>query len=403
MKILVWHPVFALGGGCRLFVELVRTLAEHDGVQQVTVAFNEQYHESVTSSWPASVSQHRISTSDNIKPYLADHDVIYVPWPHGITPPAADRPTVCVYQDTILLDAYGGHSTAGFLNAQLATLKSTIASYDCMIVTSNYTKRRICALLPEVESAKIKVLPHIACDEHSNQPRGLDVLPTQDRTSREKAPYILYPANVAEHKNHVSLFAALSKRKRRDVKLVLCGYGTEAIGQPGLTENAYLNRLNKLIRDRQLVPGMDFEAHGYVDDPAVEALWRGALGLIMPTRAEGMGLPINEALNRRLPAIASDIPVLREHFSHRSNAILWVDQECPTELAMAWDTLCDEHAELIRKAQNNISSRVTWEQIGEETQRILRSAKSTNVKSRNSRYRVLDRLFRKPNHASRVA
>jgi iron complex outermembrane receptor protein len=41
---------------------------------------------------------------------------------------------------------------------------------------------------------------------------------------------LLYPANVSEHKNHLALMIALSKRQRTDTKLVLCGYGTEAIG-----------------------------------------------------------------------------------------------------------------------------------------------------------------------------
>lgn len=53
-----------------------------------------------------------------------------------------------------------------------------------------------------------------------------------------------------------------------------------------------------------------------VDDDRLDALYRGAIALIQPSRYEGFGLPILEAMARGCPVIASDLPVFREQFGH---------------------------------------------------------------------------------------
>ena len=231
---------------------------------------------------------------------------------------------------------------------------------------------------------RVSVLPHIASTAspssditNATKPLPSPVAQPASRFNQasNQPPYLLYPANVSEHKNHHSLLLALSKRHRADVQLVLCGYGTEVIGQPGLHDSPYINRLNKAIRDRGLQPGIDFVARGYVSDTEAEELLKHAMGLIMPTRAEGMGLPIHEALEQGLPVIASDIPVLREHYAPRSNAILWVDPDCPGDIARAWDSLCNRHSELVQTArESNIGSGVSWTDIGCHTVAILRQS-----------------------------
>ena len=50
----------------------------------------------------------------------------------------------------------------------------------------------------------------------------------------------------------------------------------------------------------------------YVPDAELEALWRLAGVAAFPTRAEGFGMPVLEALSRGVPVACSDLPVLRE-------------------------------------------------------------------------------------------
>lgn len=55
---------------------------------------------------------------------------------------------------------------------------------------------------------------------------------------------------------------------------------------------------------------------GPVSDQELATLLRGALALLMPSFAEGFGLPVAEALAAGTPVLASDLPALRETGGH---------------------------------------------------------------------------------------
>jgi glycosyltransferase involved in cell wall biosynthesis len=54
---------------------------------------------------------------------------------------------------------------------------------------------------------------------------------------------------------------------------------------------------------------------GHVSDDALDALYRGALALVVPSLLEGYGLPLREALARGVPAVVSDLPSFGEELS----------------------------------------------------------------------------------------
>ena len=54
---------------------------------------------------------------------------------------------------------------------------------------------------------------------------------------------------------------------------------------------------------------------GQVSDDELDALYRGALALVVPSLLEGYGLPLREALARGMPAVVSDLPVFGPELS----------------------------------------------------------------------------------------
>ncbi len=370
MKLLVWQPVYVLGGGLEVLRLIVAALGRHPAIDSITLTVNRRYSAAAMAPLATvrGLSIVRVDAGAWPATHAPGHDVAYIPWPHGTPQTPAALPKVCVFQDTILLDALGGHATKEFLEGMALGVRETVGYHDHVIVTSNYTRRRMLEIVGSIHADRIGVLPHMATAPAA---ASYDTAPLPWGV---RLPYLLYPANVSEHKNHETLLQALVHRQRRDVPVVFCGYGTEQIGGTALVEQAHLNRINRMIHDRGLRPGQDFRSLGYVDDPTANALLRQATALVMPTRAEGMGLPIHEAIDAGVPVICSDIEVLREHYDARSRAIRWVDPECPASIAAALDDACNHAEELRAAAADNQGCGRTWDDIAAATVAILREA-----------------------------
>jgi glycosyltransferase involved in cell wall biosynthesis len=374
MRLLVWQPVYVLGGGLEVLRRLVTALGRQPAIDTITLAVNRRYSAASLAPLMAGrgLATVRIDADTPLAAHAPGHDAAWIPWPHGTPHSSAPLPKVCVFQDTILLDALGGHATREFLEGMARGVRETVAAHDRVIVTSNYTRRRMLEIVGSDHADRIAVLPHLATASSHDETATAGSAPAPAALPwGVQPPFLLYPANASEHKNHETLLLALARRRRRDVPVLFCGYGTEQIGGAGLVEQAHLNRINRLIRDRGLVAGRDFRSLGYVDDATAATLLRQATALVMPTRAEGMGLPIHEAIDAGVPVIASDIEVLREHYDGRSRAIRWIDPECPAEIAAALDDACDHAGELRAAAQDNRGSGRTWDDVAAATVAIL--------------------------------
>jgi glycosyltransferase involved in cell wall biosynthesis len=98
----------------------------------------------------------------------------------------------------------------------------------------------------------------------------------------------------------IEALAELRRSPNGEVPEVICVGGGE--GRERDLE-AYSRRLG--VADR-------FRIVGWVDDDALETLYRSAAATINPSIYEGYGLPVGESLAHGLPTLASDIPPHRE-------------------------------------------------------------------------------------------
>lgn len=117
------------------------------------------------------------------------------------------------------------------------------------------------------------------------------------------SPYFLCVATIEPRKNHRLLFDIwrdLAARLGEETpRLVL-------VGQKGPLTGDILAPLT----DPAIAAHVEWRAR--CDDAELAALMAGARALLMPSLAEGFGLPLVEALAMGTPAIASDIPIFRE-------------------------------------------------------------------------------------------
>jgi glycosyltransferase involved in cell wall biosynthesis len=79
------------------------------------------------------------------------------------------------------------------------------------------------------------------------------------------------------------------------------------VGQRGWEAEDVFARLDAAPRDRGEVIEL-----GQCDDAALAAWIDHARALLLPSKVEGFGLPMIEALARGTPVIAADLPVYRE-------------------------------------------------------------------------------------------
>jgi glycosyltransferase involved in cell wall biosynthesis len=128
-------------------------------------------------------------------------------------------------------------------------------------------------------------------------PNGVDPIFFEARASEgPRAPYLLAVGTFEPRKNLALLLEVLRilRREGRDLALLIAG------------RQAWTHSL----------PVGDLAPHvkllGTVPDAELASLYAGAACFVMPSLHEGFGLPLAEAMAAGVPAVASDIPALRE-------------------------------------------------------------------------------------------
>lgn len=140
--------------------------------------------------------------------------------------------------------------------------------------------------------------------------------------------YFLYPAVTYPHKNHLLLLRAFARvaSVRDDVALVLTG------GEAQMEGAVAAEAVRLGVRDRVL-------RLGRVPRSDLEALYRGAAALTFPSRFEGFGMPVLEAMEHGCPVIAAASTALPEVVA---GAGVLVDPDDPRAWAAAMINVLDD-------------------------------------------------------------
>lgn len=170
---------------------------------------------------------------------------------------------------------------------------------NCVIAISEATKNDIKRYY-KISDDKISVIHH-AINPNDFQTDDFDVFRILSEFSLKKNNYFLTVGRIEEKKNISMLIDAFEKYKDAGgvCQLVL-------VGNYGFGEDELRMKINNSrFRESIITPG-------YVPDENLPAIFSGALAYVFPSKYEGFGLPVLEAMAASIPILASDIPALRE-------------------------------------------------------------------------------------------
>jgi glycosyltransferase involved in cell wall biosynthesis len=161
-----------------------------------------------------------------------------------------------------------------------------------------------------------------------------------------------------EPQNYLFSVGSVDERKNLQLLPSICEHAVRSI--PGLRLVRAGDPLPlRLRQDILRVLDGRLEERGYVDERTLASLYRGALALVMPSRLEGFGLPVIEAMAYGCPVVCSQAASLPEA---GGKAALYFEPDDGAKAAEHLIALTQsaQRAELV-KAGLARAARFTWE------------------------------------------
>jgi glycosyltransferase involved in cell wall biosynthesis len=172
-----------------------------------------------------------------------------------------------------------------------------------VLVPSEFSRRTVIERL-SIDPSLVIVVPH------GISPRDQSEIPPDVRQRYElPGPFFLYPAATYPHKNHLVLLEGFAKllKVHPSASLVLTGAKAwqewSVAKEMGERIEREIEKLGLSERVKRL---------GYVSTGDLEALYNEATALTFPSRFEGFGAPILEAMARGCAVIAANATALPE-------------------------------------------------------------------------------------------
>jgi glycosyltransferase involved in cell wall biosynthesis len=207
--------------------------------------------------------------------------------------------------------------------------RNTAETCDVVFVNSEYTGRDVTETLG-VPADRVYV----------GHPAPKDAFRAEGPAADLGAPYVLTVATLEPRKNLQTLVDA---HRLLGGELLLAVAGGEGWGDQPELDGARIRRL------------------GFVSDEELARLYRGAAVAVYPSRFEGFGIPVLEAMACGCPVVVSAHPSLDEA---SGDAAVRVDPESPAEIAFGIQRALDERETLVPLGLAH-AARFTWRACGE--------------------------------------
>lgn len=181
---------------------------------------------------------------------------------------------------------------------------------------------------------------------------GVDPVTNGLGTSTAPNDYALFVGTLYPYKNAGLVIDALAHARDQlpsGFRLIVVGRDPDGRQIPSLAARARVAGVEERI-----------SLLGKVDADTLERLYRGATVLVLPSRAEGFGLPILEAMVRGIPVIAANRTALPEVVGE---AGVLVDPDRPEDLAARLVALVRDptYREQLRKAGRERAAELSWD------------------------------------------
>lgn len=232
----------------------------------------------------------------------------------------------------------------------------TVWKADKIVTISETTKLDIIKYFPDFKK-EIKVI-HLGYDRDTFKP-----IKSEDKkifVDKHDYPddFLLYIGRLESKKNVLNLIKAYKKSSRK-WPLILAGRA----GNFGYQE------IEDLANDPDLRE--DVVLLGYVSQANYPRLMASASGFVFPSKFEGFGLPVLEAIASGVPVTCSDIPALREV---AQDAALYFDPDNLEDIKDKIENIFDnqeQRTDLIEKGLRRAQD-FSWERVARETLNFIK-------------------------------
>jgi len=240
----------------------------------------------------------------SLRPRIAragEQSLYLQPSPNNLIKPALMRAflkrenarLVCLVHDLIPIQ-YPEYARPGGADLHARRMWTVASMADGIIANSRATLDALWPWLDRAGRQPQVVVAHL----------GTEIRPDVSPHASDR-PYFVCVGTIEPRKNHLlllHLWRAMAERSGPGAipKLVL-------IGRRGWENEQVIDLLERCPALKDCV-----EEHAGLPDARVQALIAGARGLLLPSFAEGYGMPVSEALALGVPILCSDLPALRE-------------------------------------------------------------------------------------------